>query len=618
MNYRYPGPQSFSEEDELLFHGRKREIKALHDLIMAQTPVVLFAKSGMGKTSLLQAGILPKLRFSSFDAIKIRLNQTATPLEKQVLGALLPNLPTTTTIWEALIQYNRKRLGTPILIFDQFEEVFTLYSEEERKEFVHQLADVINQYLPEKIRAELRQRLAAKTLTGAESAALEQPPLVKIVFSIRSDLLHCLHDLSDEIPSILRNRFELRGLERDQAREAVVGPSAQPRELGDFISPDFGWSKSAVDEILTFLGRRQQASTQHTGGVRVSEIETFQLQLLCENIEKKVASMAGQRRIEVSPDFYGGEAGIEQVLANFYENTLSLVTNEDTRARARRLLEDHLIKNQRRVSVDETTIELTHGVLPNVLNLLVEARLLRRDPRETGNYYEISHDALLQPMLRSKTQWDQVESERLAQDAADKLAQETRRRRRATMIATSAAVLALAAMAAFSVAFWQFRKAENAKTEILKKSLAARRNFAEVLKVEGKYSAAIGQLDTMMVVFASDLDPLDRSSIARTRDNWQQVGKLMTEASDFEKNGELRIALEKYQAAQKISPDTRIGSLIEQLEKDIEIAFNKYFDAGENHAQFRRIDLAIDNYQKALKVKNDELVIQKLKKLTDR
>ncbi len=60
MNYRYPGPQSFTEEDEQLFYGRNRETKALYDLIMVQPLVVLFAKSGMGKTSLLQAGIIPR------------------------------------------------------------------------------------------------------------------------------------------------------------------------------------------------------------------------------------------------------------------------------------------------------------------------------------------------------------------------------------------------------------------------------------------------------------------------------------------------------------------------------------------------------------------------------
>lgn len=49
---------------------------------------------------------------------------------------------------------------------------------------------------------------------------LEKLPAVKVVFAIRSDQLSHLHELSDRIPGILRNRYELKGLRREQAAEA--------------------------------------------------------------------------------------------------------------------------------------------------------------------------------------------------------------------------------------------------------------------------------------------------------------------------------------------------------------------------------------------------------------
>lgn len=614
MNYRYPGPQSFREEDELLFHGRKREIKALHDLVMAQSLVVLFAKSGMGKTSLLQAGILPKLRFSSFDAVKIRLNKTTQPLEQQVLDALLPGLPPDTLLWEALLRYNRERLGTPILIFDQFEEVFTLYSEQERAEFVRQLADVANLYLPEKIRSEIRRRLAEGNLLSSENAALEQLPSVKIVFSIRSDLLHCLHDLSDEIPSILRNRFELRGLEREQAREAIVRPAEQPRELGDFDSPEFDWSPAAIEQILNYLSQRQQTESRLGGAARSNEIETFQLQLLCEHIEKKVAAV-GQGRVVVQPDFYGGEAGIEQVLANFYENTLALVADADTRQRARRLLEDHLIKNQRRVSIDETTIGLPpHSVPPEVLQILVEARLLRCDPRETGNYYEISHDTLLQPMLRSKAAWDKIETERLAAINAAKLEKEARRRRRATMIAAAAIGLAVLASGASLLAFWQYRKAERAKIEIFKNALDAQRNLARMLKGDGKYPEAVEQLDKLLAS-KGDIEAAVRDSIRKTRDDWQRVGEHITAAENHKKTGDLRQALEQIEAARRISPDPRIEDNATRTAAELETRFKDLCHRADL-LRGTQLGLAKDYYEAALRLKPDNKEVkEKLKKI---
>lgn len=390
MNFRYPGPQSFHEEDELLFHGRKRETKELFDLVMAQSPVVLFAKSGMGKTSLLQAGIIPRLRFSQFDAVKIRLNRTDIPPETQVKDALFPNLPPDTLLWEALLKYNRERLGTPLLIFDQFEELFTLYSDSERSSFVQQLADVINAFLPEKIRQQIREKITDETLSNVEAASLEQTPKVKIVFSIRSDLLHCLHYISDEIPSILRNRYELLGLQADQAREAIIRPAEQAQELGDYGTPAFSWSSAAINQILNFLGRKKQVN-RFTTIQQNSEIETFQLQLLCEHIEKKILLEVKEEKYKatdlvITPEFYGNEPGIEMVLANFYENAIFKIEDSLIRHNSRRLIEDHLIVNQRRVSVDENTIALTHGVPLEVLDELVETRLLRREIRDTGNY----------------------------------------------------------------------------------------------------------------------------------------------------------------------------------------------------------------------------------------
>ena len=408
MNYRYPGPQSFTEEDEQLFFGRNRETKVLYDLIMVQPLVVLFAKSGMGKTSLLQAGIIPRLRFTEYDPVMLRLNDIAVAPELQVLRKMALNAASDTTLWTEIIHYNSEYKGTPLLIFDQFEEVFTLYSDEQRAAFVRQLADVINGTLPESIRQRIREGLDAGTLDTAAVAELERKPRVKIVLSIRSDLLHYLHLLSPEIPSILRNRFELLGLRPEQAEEAIVKPAAQAQEAGDYASPTFQYTPEALAQILSYLSRRQQSLLSTTR--QEPEIESFQLQLLCEYIERKViaerATFSTPHAALVTPDFYGSEPGIEQILSQFYSNTLAAIPDTRQREKARRLLEDHLMKNERRVSVDETTIVQTHGVSSETLDLLVNKRLLRQDVRETGEYFEVSHDTLLGPILRSKAEWE--------------------------------------------------------------------------------------------------------------------------------------------------------------------------------------------------------------------
>ncbi len=610
MNYRYPGPQSFREEDELLFHGRKKEAKALHDLVMAQPLVALFSKSGMGKTSLLQAGLAPRLRFSPFDLVKIRLNRTADPLEEQAIGALLPGMPPGSLLWEAVGCYNRERRGTPLLVFDQFEEVFTLYSPERRAEFVRQLADVANQFLPEKIRQAIRQKLAAGTLTDAEAAELEAPPKVKIVLSIRSDLLHCLHDLSDEIPSILRNRFELLGLAPEQARDAIELPAAEPREVGDFASPSFRWSAAAVGQVLDFLSKKRQAAPFDGPSQTGKEVETFQLQLVCEHVERRVLEMgdSAKSNLVVTPDFYGGEAGIEAILGSFYEMTLSQIADEQERERARRLVEDHLVVSGRRVAVDEATIEQAHGVAPATLALLADARLLRRDVRETGNYFELAHDTLLPPILRSREVWEKAEAERISREAEKKAQAEERKRRKAVMIAIVSGGLAVVAIAASAAAFFQYKKAERARLEVFRNALDAQRNLAERLKVDGQYDEAIGLL--WKISAQAGTDAALRDSTDRRRDEWQKVAAHVKAGESLYERGSLREAVIELEAAQIISPDQRVASMVGVAARELEARFADLCNNAVLQARVGQTGLAIGNYEAALRLKPGDTAVE--------
>jgi hypothetical protein len=566
MNYRYPGPQSFTEEDEGLFFGRKRETKALYDLIMVQPLVVLFAKSGMGKTSLLQAGIVPRLRFTEYDPVIIRLNDVQVPPEQQALRKIVPNVglgdftdretaqPEAHSLWTEIIRYNRAHNGTPLLIFDQFEEIFTLYSDEQRATFVRQLADVINGNLPESIRQRIREGMADGTLDTNAVAELERTPKVKIVLSIRSDLLHYLHLLSPEIPSILRNRFELLGLRPEQAKEAIINPAAQAREAGDYASPAFNYAADAVSQILSYLSRRQQSLL--TGNRQEPEIESFQLQLLCEYIERKVISGASvgvtsSHLGTITPAFYGGEPGIEQILSQFYTNTLNAIPDAKQREKARRLLEDHLVKSERRVSVDETTIVQTHGVNTATLDLLVNKRLLRQDVRETGEYFEISHDTLLTPILKSKLDWEAAEA--------------TKRMRRLIGLVFLMLVVVAGAVGFGIWAFRQKAEAERQKAEAQKQTVIADDKTRIAKEETAKAQAAKLRSDSLLDQVLAEqgrtraaLDDAQRKEEARKKEenekNKLRFEELLKQAETLFKAKLLPNAKQKYQEALNLAP----------------------------------------------------------------
>jgi hypothetical protein len=59
--YRYPGTKPFEAGDYALFKGRDEDILKLFDLVFIENPVVLFSRSGLGKSSLLNAGLYNKI-----------------------------------------------------------------------------------------------------------------------------------------------------------------------------------------------------------------------------------------------------------------------------------------------------------------------------------------------------------------------------------------------------------------------------------------------------------------------------------------------------------------------------------------------------------------------------
>ena len=70
----WPGLASFREQDEHFFKGREPDIESLHNLVNRERLTVLFGVSGLGKSSLLQAGLFPRLRQDNILPVFIRLD----------------------------------------------------------------------------------------------------------------------------------------------------------------------------------------------------------------------------------------------------------------------------------------------------------------------------------------------------------------------------------------------------------------------------------------------------------------------------------------------------------------------------------------------------------------
>ncbi len=405
---RYPGPRSFYDNasDRLLFHGREEEIDLLYHRVCASRLLVLFGKSGAGKTSLLQAGIFEKLRQEQHRLpILVRFNIPATPLEtvQAAISEICQKFGMDytpgegETLWEffkTVMLWQDDVLLTPVLVLDQFEEIFTLRSAQERSELARELGDLFRATLPPRVRHKRQLRDTADTNDIALTASLsEQPPNVHVIISLREDFVGALQELATEIPGIFDDRVRLSPLSDTQAEQAIRKPAAcQPTEATQFTTPPFSYTDDALTEIIRYLRGKS--------GV----IEPFQLQLVCRDIEQKVAQQSAQDQpiACITREVLGGEVRLNAIVKNFYLQTLSKLPQYDRKS-AKRLCEEGLLNAEGfRLPLQENEIFKQYRLDSQALVPLVEARLLRKESRLESNFYELSHDSLTRPIFESR------------------------------------------------------------------------------------------------------------------------------------------------------------------------------------------------------------------------
>lgn len=438
--WRYPGSPPFQDTslDRLLFRGRADQADEVLNIILSTDLMLLYAASGHGKTSLLNAGVVHHLRERGYWPITVRLNDPSHAPLDAIRNALVdtserspdvellqhpaaPPYEFADDLWDllnAVEMWSGTKLLEPVLIFDQFEELFTLpWSEPVRRDFIAQFGEVVRGY---------------RVVGRGQGDTREGAPPVKVVLSMREDQLGELEEMASDVPQIMRHRFRLGPLDRSRAEQAIREPALidDPR----FRSRRFGYTDAAVEAILDFLESRERHGAQ-TGG-----IDPSQLQLVCQHAEQSIlpARAAGGAFVEITEADLGGRGGLEEILRAFYGRVVDSLDPE-VQARVRSLCEEGLInRNGRRLSLEEGEIGSEFGLAPPLLGELVERRLLRADARVGSVYYELAHDTLVEPILADRLHREQQRS-----------AARSRRRGRILFAATTVVALAILAAGVF-------------------------------------------------------------------------------------------------------------------------------------------------------------------------
>jgi WD40 repeat protein len=443
--YKGLSPFDDSPLDALLFFGRSRETEIVAANVLASRLTVLYGPSGVGKSSLLRAGVVRSLRTAPEPAPAVvvygswagdalaGLEDAARAAVADAIGrepADAPGGPADRlAAWTA-------ELGAELcLLLDQLEELF-LYHRPETG------AGGFVDLLPELV-----------TRPGLQ---------VNVLLGIRDDALAQLDVFKQRLPGLFANSLRLDHLDEEAARGAIIGPLERYNELvgaGARIDIEPALVAAVLAEVETGriekgLGGRGGAET---AAPQAGRIETPYLQLVMQRIwEVERERGSSVLRLET----LRGLGGAERIVESHLERALAALTPAQQDAAAG--VFGHL--------VTPSGTKVAHGVtdlasyaavaatdLEPVLRSLSHERILRplgENGHAAGDRYEIFHDVLAGAVLAWRTRHDA--------DAALARERETSRRRHRLLLAVIAASLvALAAMTALTVYAFSQRSEAN-------------------------------------------------------------------------------------------------------------------------------------------------------------
>ena len=396
----WPGLESFEEDSHAFFFGRSHEIKLLRDHVLDSPVTVLYGRSGLGKTSLLRAGLFPLLRKPlqgkrhSFPIyIRFELKPGAAPLTRQlhhaVRDAIQANADKATlpsddeSLWEYLhradfeLWCSQNHLLTPVIVLDQFEELFTLG--ERVPDLVNELRNELGDLAENRIPADLATRIGEKEDVARQFDLRSRN--YKLLISLREDFLPDLEGWCRLIPTLGRSRVRLLRLRTSAAVDAVYKPASamMTQELahrvvgivaGENLHPRH--NPTSADVV--------SPSDQDAA----AEVEPALLSLFCRelNEERKKRGLA-------QFDMALVEDAKRDTLSNYYMSCV-----RDLRPEVKRFIETELIteKGFRDSYIREDAVP--EHLTEDELDQLISSRLVRLEDRYGAPRIELTHDVL--------------------------------------------------------------------------------------------------------------------------------------------------------------------------------------------------------------------------------
>jgi WD40 repeat protein len=393
----YVGPRPYERGDQRNFYGRKGEARDLLSLIMAERVVLFYAPSGAGKTSLLNAQVIPALEEEGFRVLPaVRVGSDLPPgINSQdvenifvfsvLMGLTGDQVPAQSLKGYTLLSFLRQMCSRepeketidqspPILILDQFEEILTTHRER------WQDAQGFFEYVRE---------------------ALHEMPELGVVFTMREDYVAGLDPYAPLLPRRMRARFRMEQLDQNGALEAIQNPA---QDAGCPFAP--GVAERLVDDLRRIQVVYEQQPTASKQSVVLGPfVEPVQLQVVCNRLWENLPE---QKDNTIQWEEVEEHGNVDQALTDFYESALAQCVQETevSEYQLRHWFGDQLITPMQTRGLALRGEHETGGLPNKAVDILNSRHLIRAEVRAGARWYELSHDRMVDPVLQSNQAWE--------------------------------------------------------------------------------------------------------------------------------------------------------------------------------------------------------------------
>jgi hypothetical protein len=523
----YRGIEPFRFTDQQIFAAREEETWALLSNVILYRAVLLYGASGTGKSSLINAGLLPqvlkdgyipdRLRVQPFAGRELKVERIRKSGREEHAAYLPSNFAASESdasaeSIELSLSAFRARLEDfrpapdkdgsssptdaarprPLLIFDQFEEFITLFEEAQRVGAIEESPNGPKE-------AASAQHEILKTLV--ELIQDETLP-IKIIFAFREDYLAKLSLLFEYCPELLDQAQRLLPPNIEALPQIIRAPFTNP-ELRAYFLKQADIARSEITEplaqkIAAELGRRSEA-----GNANLTE-----LQIVCQ-------------RLWQAPDAEKlfRDEGIEGLLKGYGADVFRHFTPELRDAAV--VLLSHMItaSNTRNIISEEDLLGRTidcdfqPAQCTGALTALSQSQIVRREPRHSIYFYEITSEYLVPWIKERVAERKSAEEQRLAEAERQKLEKERAQavaqfeaeKRRGRLMMRLLAGMGVLGIAVVILGWWglkQYRqlRATEVATSLQKEQL---QELQDVLKAinspnQGEALQGVQNLDTLI------------------------------------------------------------------------------------------------------------------------